>query len=115
MQRQLATRRATLEELIRENLMSATHSVLEEISVLEAELREALAAIHLDGKSIQFGVDAGGGRRGWYREEQLARASREQAEASRKREIAVEDHAMELFGSLSTGAGGSLHGEHYVT
>jgi hypothetical protein len=117
MQRQLATRRATLEELTRENLLSATHSVKEEIEVLETELHEMLALIAVDGKSVVYAVDASAGRRGWYREEQLARATRDQAEESRAREKAAEDRAMDLLGFISmsgTGQGGSLHGEAHA-
>jgi len=117
MQRQLATRRATLEELTRENLLSATHSVKEEIEVLETELHEMLASIAVDGKSVVYAVDASAGRRGWYREEQLARATRDQAEESRAREKAAEDRAMDLLGFISmsgTGQGGSLHGEAHA-
>ena len=116
-QRQLVTRRATLEELTRENLLSATHSVKEEIRVLETELRKMLALIALDGKSVVYAVDASAGRKGWYREEQLAKATRLQAEESRKRETEAEDKAMELLGFISmsgTDHGGSLHGEAYT-
>jgi flagellar motor switch/type III secretory pathway protein FliN len=117
LQRQLVTRRATLVELTRENLLSATHSVKEEIDVLETELREMLTLIAVDGKSVVYAVDASAGRRGWYREEQLAKATRLQAEESRKREKEAEEKAMDLLGFISmsgTSQGGSLHGEAHA-
>jgi flagellar motor switch/type III secretory pathway protein FliN len=117
LQRQLVTRRATLTELTRENLLSATHSVKEEIDVLEAELREMLTLIAVDGKSVVYAVDASAGRRGWYREEQLAKATRLQAEESRKREKEAEEKAMDLLGFISmsgTNQSGSLHGEAHA-
>ena len=108
LQRQLQTRRTTLAVLTAENLLSATHSVRDEIVAMEQTLREALAEIAAEKSSVMYNVESVGGRRAWYREEQLTRASAAETAASEAREGRVDERVMDMLGFLSLKTDGQI-------